>query len=109
MARRWRFEMPECPWPITAELWTREDNAQLLEVSIKAPAVQAAAAFAGFMALLAEVGAQRDKSEQAKTRWALEHHAARHASAPAAGTVTKPARAATTRAPAPAKRAAPAP
>jgi hypothetical protein len=76
-AQRWRFEDPACPWPLTAELWQREDGQQLMEVSIKAPIVQAAAAIGGFMAYLAEVGAERDDSEQTKTRWAMDHHAAK--------------------------------
>lgn len=74
-AHRWKFEDPGCPWPITAELWVREDGARLMEASIKTPAVQAAAAIAGFMAFLAEFGAERDIEEQAKTRWALEYYA----------------------------------
>lgn len=77
MAHRWRFDDPACPWPITAELWKREDGDQMMEVSIKAPAVQAAAAVAGFLAFLAEVGAERDAEQQAKTRWALEYYAAK--------------------------------
>ena len=75
-ANRWKFTAPACPWPITAELWKRSDGARLMELSIKAPAVQAAVAIGGFMALLAEVGAERDAAQQTKTRWALEHHAA---------------------------------
>jgi hypothetical protein len=74
-AHVWKFEDPACPWPITAELWRREDGATLLEASIKAPIEQAAAAMAGFMAFLAEVGAARDARQQAKTRWALEYYA----------------------------------
>jgi hypothetical protein len=77
VAQRWRFVDPACPWPITAELWRREDGAQLMEVSIKAPIVQAAVAIGGFMAYLAEVGAERDESQQTKTRWALSHYAAK--------------------------------
>jgi len=76
-AQRWRFEDPACPWPLTAELWQREDGQQLMEVSIKAPIVQAAVAIGGFMAYLAEVGAERDASEQTKTRWALGYYAAK--------------------------------
>ena len=72
-AQRWRFEDPACPWPITAELWRREDGEQLMEVSIKAPVVQAAVAVGGFMAFLAEVGAERDESEQTKTHWAMDY------------------------------------
>lgn len=37
------------------------------------------------MAYLAEVGAERDDSEQTKTRWALVHYAAKLAPALAAG------------------------
>jgi hypothetical protein len=77
VAQRWRFEDPACPWPMTAELWRREDGQQLMEVSIKAPIVQAAAAIGGFMAYLAEVGAERDRGEQTKTRWALGYYAAK--------------------------------
>lgn len=77
MAHRWRVEDAACPWPITAELWKRGDGDQMMEVSIKAPAVQAAAAIGGFMAFLAEVGAERDAEQQAKTHWALDYYASR--------------------------------
>jgi len=77
MAQRWRLDDAACPWPITAELWKREDGDHMMEVSIKAPAVQAAAAVGGFMAFLAEVGAERDTEQQAKTRWALDYYAAK--------------------------------
>lgn len=77
IAQRWRFEDPGCPWPITAELWRRGDGKRLMELSIKAPAVQAAAAVGGFMAFLAEVGAERDRRQQAKTRWALDYYVGR--------------------------------
>ena len=76
-AQRWDFEDPACPWPITAELWRRKDGATLMEVSVKAPAVQGAAVMAGFIAFLAEVGAERDREQQAKTRWALDFYATR--------------------------------
>jgi hypothetical protein len=76
-AHRWRTEDPACPWPITAELWRRSDGARLMELSIKAPIAQAAVAIGGFTAYLAELGAERDADEQAKTRWALEYYAAR--------------------------------
>ena len=97
-AQRWEFEDPACPWPITAELWKRADGDQLLEVSIKAPVVQAAAAIGGFMAFLAEVGAERDRDQQTKTRWALEFYAAklaprRPAGKKKAGKRRRPARA----------------
>ena len=82
-AQRWRLEDPGCPWPITAELWKRGDGKRMMEVSIKAPAVQAAVAVGGFMAFLAEVGAERDKDQQTKTRWALDYYVAKLARAPA--------------------------
>jgi hypothetical protein len=91
-AQRWDFEDPACPWPITAELWRRADRATLMEVSVKAPAIQGAAVMAGFMAFLAEVGAERDNNQQAKTHWALDHYAARLRKAAA----TKPRAAAKT-------------
>jgi hypothetical protein len=74
-AHRWKFEDPACPWRMTAELWKRADGDRLMEVSIKVPAVQAAVAIAGFMAFLAEAGAERDLDQQTKTRWALQYHA----------------------------------
>ena len=76
-AHRWKFEVPACPWKITAELWRREDGARLMEVSIKTPTVQAAAAIGGFKAFLAEVGVEHDRDQQTKTRWALDYHAAK--------------------------------
>jgi hypothetical protein len=77
VAQRWELEDPACPWPMTVELWRRSDGQRLMEVSIKAPVVQAAAAIGGFMAFLAEVGAERDRDQQTKTRWALEFYAAK--------------------------------
>lgn len=82
-AWRWKYSDPALPWPITAELWRRDDGARLFEVSIKVGVIQAAAATAGFMAFLAEVGAERDDGQQAKTRWALERAALEHREAKA--------------------------
>ncbi len=70
---KWKHNDPGLPWTITGELWKREDDSRIFEVSIKVPIVQAAAATAGFMAFLTEVGAERDDAQEAKTRWALEH------------------------------------
>ena len=70
-AHRWQLADPACPWPITVELWRREDGSRLMETSIKAPIAQAAAAIAGFTAFLAEIGAEKDIQQQTKTRWAL--------------------------------------
>ncbi len=74
-AQRWELEPPALPWKLTVELWTRDDSARVLEGSIKVPPVQAAAASAGFLGYLAELGAERDKGQEAKTRWALDHYA----------------------------------
>lgn len=74
-AHRWQFDDPACPWTITAELWRRADGARLMEFSVKSPAAQAAVAIAGFMAFLAEVGAEQDVQQQSKTRWALANSA----------------------------------
>jgi hypothetical protein len=83
IAQRWRFEDPGCPWPITAELWKRGDGKRMMEVSIRAPAAQAAAAVGGFMAFLQEVGVERDESQQTKTRWALDYYVGKLTRAPA--------------------------
>jgi hypothetical protein len=74
-AQRWKFSDPALPWPITAELWRRDDGELIFEASIKAPIAQAAVASGGFLAHLAEIGAERDHAQEAKTRWALEHYA----------------------------------
>lgn len=76
-AFRWKFEDPAMPWPLTAELWRRPDGEEILELSVKAPAIQAAVIYYGFMAFLAELGAERDEAQQAKTRWALDFFAER--------------------------------
>ena len=36
-AQRWKFSDPALPWPITAELWRRDDGELIFEASIKAP------------------------------------------------------------------------
>ena len=76
-ASKWKITSEALPWPMTVELWKRGDGAMILEVSIKVPVIQAAAATAGFFAMLAESGAERDNAQQAKTRWALNYYADR--------------------------------
>jgi hypothetical protein len=73
-AHRWKLNDPGCPWPMTTELWERADGATLMESSIRTPVEQGAFAIGGFVAFLAEVGAERDNAQQAKTRWALEYY-----------------------------------
>ena len=88
-AWRWKYKDPGLPWPICGELWQRDDGERLFEVSIKVPVAQAAAAKAGFMAFLAEVGAERDDGQQAKTRWILEYSARKLAEGAKAGSLTR--------------------
>jgi hypothetical protein len=85
-AWKWKLEVEALPWPLTVELWRRPDGEEILECSIKAPAAQAAVAYFGFMAFLAELGAERDEGQTAKTHWAVDHFIAQHraAEAPAA-------------------------
>jgi len=93
-AFRWKLAEPALPWPLTVELWRRPDGKQIVEVSVKAPAAQAAVIYFGFMAFLAEVGAERDDNQQAKTHWALDYFAAqakKKAAADARGKARKPA------------------
>lgn len=73
----WKFNHPGLPWPVSAELWKRDDGATVLEVSTRVPAAQAAVANAGFFAFLAELGAARDNAQQMKTRWALDYYASK--------------------------------
>jgi len=51
--------------------------ATLMEVSVKAPAIQAAAVMAGFIAFLAEVGAERDVAAAGEDALALDYYAAK--------------------------------
>jgi hypothetical protein len=88
-AFRWKLAEPALPWPLTLELWRRPDGEQIMEVSVKAPAAQAAVIYFGFMAFLAEVGAERDPNQQAKTRWALDFFAAQAKKKAAAGARAK--------------------
>jgi hypothetical protein len=76
-AQRWVLDVPALPWKLTVELWSRDDGERVLEGSIKVPPVQAAVASAGFLGYLAELGAERDKAQEAKTRWALGYYSAK--------------------------------
>lgn len=76
-AWRWNFKSDGLPWKLFAELWKRDDGEQICEVSIRVPVQQAAAAKGGFMAFLAEVGADREEGQLAKTHWFLDYYAKR--------------------------------
>lgn len=89
-AHRWQSEDPACQRRITAELWIREDGQRKMDASIKAPAVQAAVAAAGFMAFLAEAGAEPDNEQQTKTRWALSYYAGKYGARSRQGAPAKP-------------------
>jgi hypothetical protein len=72
---RWKVVDPGLPWPATVEYWQLDNGERTLEASIKVSTVQAAAGSGGFLAFLAEIGAERDRGEEAKTRWALTYFA----------------------------------
>ena len=73
-AWRWEFKNEGLPWKLYAEVWERDDKDLICEVSIKVPVQQAAAAKGGFMAFLAEVGAEREEGQLAKTHWFLDYY-----------------------------------
>jgi hypothetical protein len=71
-ALRWKVEHDGLPYPISAEEWTLPDGRDLLEVSIKVPTAQAAAASAAFDRFLKELHLQPKGGQQTKTRVALQ-------------------------------------
>ena len=71
-ALRWKVTHHGLPYPITAERWTLPDRQDLLEVSIKVPTAQAAAASAAFDSFLKELKLQPRGGQETKTRIALE-------------------------------------
>jgi hypothetical protein len=72
-ARRWKVEHDGLPYPIVAEEWTLPDGHDLLEVSIKVPTAQAAAASAAFDRFLRGLRLQPRGGQETKTRVALEY------------------------------------
>lgn len=71
-ALRWKVEHAGLPYPITAEEWTLPDGRDLLEVSIKVPTAQAAAASAAFDSFLKGLQLKPQGGQETKTRIALE-------------------------------------
>jgi hypothetical protein len=71
-ALRWKVKHRGLPYPITAERWTLPDRDDLLEVSIKVPTAQAAAASAAFDRFLKELKLKPQGGQETKTRKALE-------------------------------------
>jgi hypothetical protein len=71
-AVRWKLRHPGLPYEITAENWALPDKRDLLEVSIKVPGAQAAAATAAFSGFLNELGLKSEGGQQTKTRIVLE-------------------------------------
>ena len=71
-ALRWKVQHDGLPYPITAEEWTLPDHRDLLEVSIKVPTAQAAAASAAFDSFLKGLHLQPQGGQETKTRIALE-------------------------------------
>jgi hypothetical protein len=71
-ALRWKVEHEALPYPITAEEWTLPNRRDLLEVSIKVPTAQAAAASAAFDSFLKGLRLKPQGGQETKTRIALE-------------------------------------
>jgi hypothetical protein len=71
-ALRWKVKHPGMPYQITIEDWRLPDGQKLMEVSIKAPSAQAAAAAAAFTGFLTELGLKPESSQKAKTRVVME-------------------------------------
>ena len=71
-ALRWKVRHRGLPYPITAEEWTLPDGRDLLEVSIKVPTAQAAAASAAFDSFLKQLKLNPQGGQETKTRIALE-------------------------------------
>ena len=71
-ARRWKVKHDGLPYEITAEEWTLPNERDLLEVSIKVPAAQAAAASAAFDSFLRGLELKPQGGQETKTRVALE-------------------------------------
>lgn len=71
-ALRWKVEHGGLPYPITAEEWTLPDGRDLLELSIKVPTAQAAAASAAFDSFLKRLRLTPQGGQETKTRIALE-------------------------------------
>jgi hypothetical protein len=71
-ALRWTVKHEGLPYPITAERWTLPDGQDLLEVSIKVPTAQAAAASAAGDSFLRSLELEPRGGQETKTRVALE-------------------------------------
>jgi hypothetical protein len=74
-AKRWKVQHEGLPFPITAEEWRLPSGKDLLEVSIKVPAAQSAAAAAAFTAFLAKQELKPEGGQETKTRVVLEFFA----------------------------------
>jgi hypothetical protein len=72
---RWRVEHEGLPFVMTAEEWTLPDGRDLLEVSIRVPTAQTAAASAAFDRFLTGLGLRPETGQETKTRVALEFFA----------------------------------
>jgi hypothetical protein len=71
-ALRWKMTHNGLPYPITAEEWTLPDGRDLLELSIKVPTAQAAAASGAFDGFLKGLRLKPEGGQETKTRIALE-------------------------------------
>jgi hypothetical protein len=69
---RWKVEHEGLPYVVTVEEWTLPNGRDLLEVSIKVPTAQAAAAAAAFDRFLTDLCLEPEGGQETKTRVALE-------------------------------------
>jgi hypothetical protein len=76
-ARRWKCKHPGLPYEVTAENWRLPDGRDLLELSIKVPSAQAAAASSAFTAFMTELGLEPAAGQETKTRVVLAYFAKR--------------------------------
>src|SRR5262245_45655526 len=71
--RKWQFTPKGFQWEVTVEEWVLPDDTDLVEISIKAPPGEAAAASAAFLGQLRKRGFDPDGAQQTKTRSALRY------------------------------------
>ena len=74
---RWKFRNQGLPYDLYAEEWRLPDGRDVIELSIKADQLEAAAAQAAMEGFLAELGIEQETRQQTKTRTALEYFATR--------------------------------
>ena len=75
--RKWQFTPRDFDHEVTVEEWVLPDESDLVEISIKAPPVDAAVASEEFLEQLRRRGLDTDGDQQTKTRSALRYFTTR--------------------------------